>query len=140
MCRATVTARAAAAKPASSVVVVFELMAYCQGSHVGGILDLVQRNVASASEGDQHLTKERAVAGLSVNERRAAQASLHGVPNRVNRQLRRSEVLYGLGAIEQEVEKPQQILRRRIGAPDFKRRAHPRTDLRRASKRCCSSE
>lgn len=87
-----------------SVVVVFELMAYGQDHNLGGIPDLVQRNVASAPKGDQQLPKEWAVTGLSVNERRAAQASFDGVPNHVNRQLRRVEVLYGLGAIEKEVE------------------------------------
>ena len=47
-----VTARAAAAKPVGSVVVVFELMTQCQHHHMGRILDLVQRYVTGATERD----------------------------------------------------------------------------------------
>lgn len=122
-----------------SVVVVFELVTYRQHRHTSSVVDLVQRHVASATKRNQQLTKEGAVAGLAVDERRPAQASLDGIPNRIDGKLRGIEVLRRLGTVEQEVEEAEQVLLRRVSVPDFKRRTHPSTDLRRASRRRCSS-
>lgn len=72
----------------SSVVVVFDLMTHGQDRHVSCILDLVQRYIAGATQRNQQLAQERAVTGLAVDERHPAEASLDGVPDRVNRQLR----------------------------------------------------
>ena len=87
MGRAIDTARTAAAKLACSVVVVFELMTHGQDRHVSCILDLVQRYIAGATERNQQLAQERAVTGFAVHKRHPAEASLHGVPDRVNSQL-----------------------------------------------------
>ena len=54
------------------MVIVLKLMPHCQDHHVGGVLNLVQGNVAGAAKRDHHFSKKRAVPCLAVDKRRAA--------------------------------------------------------------------
>ena len=82
------------------------------------------------------------MADLSICERRAPELAfdlaLDGVGgvDGVDRVLCGVEVLDRLGAVEQEVEPPEQIIASRLGAANLELTGQPRTRLRRASSRC----
>ena len=104
----------------ASVVVILKLMPHRQDHHVGGVLDLVQGNVACPPKRDHQLSKKRTVCGLAVDERRAAEVSLDGILDRINSDLRRIKVLGGTCPLQQEVEQPQQVVSGRVGVPNLK--------------------
>jgi hypothetical protein len=81
------------------MVVILKLMPHRQDHHVGGILDLMQGNVAGCAKRDHQLSKKRTVPGLAVDERRAAEASLDGALSRI-------EILCGACLPQQEIEQP----------------------------------
>ena len=121
------------------MVVVFELVANGHDVDRRSALDLVQNDVTGAAKGNDQLAPERAVADLAIDERRAPESAfdlaLDGVDG-VDRVLCGVEILDRLGAVEQEVEPPEQIIASRLGAANLELTGQPRTRLRRASSRC----
>ncbi len=81
------------------MVVILKLMPHRQDHHVGGILDLVQGNLAGAAKRDHQLSKKRTVCSLAIDEWRVAEAAFDGAVIRI-------KVLCGRCLPQQEIEQP----------------------------------